>query len=43
MLHKLLLESEVKSKLKRKIYNMGFVGDAYSDANKGTLYMSLLV
>lgn len=43
MLHKKLLESEVQSKLKGKIYNMGFVGDAYSDANEGTLYMSLLV
>ncbi|KAG0352705.1 hypothetical protein BG005_007896 [Podila minutissima] len=34
MLHKKLLESEVQSKLKGKIYNMGFVGDAYSDANE---------
>ncbi|KAG0083634.1 hypothetical protein BGZ93_001679 [Podila epicladia] len=34
MLHKKLLDSEVKSKLKGKIYNTGFVGDAYEDANE---------
>ncbi|KAF9306900.1 hypothetical protein BG003_000850, partial [Podila horticola] len=34
MLHKKLLESEVKSKLKGKIYNMGFVGVAYSERTK---------
>ncbi|KAF9919045.1 hypothetical protein FBU30_011181 [Linnemannia zychae] len=34
MLHKRLLEMEIESKLKEKIYNTGFVGDAYEDASE---------
>jgi len=34
-----LLESQAKTRLKGKIYNNGFVGDAYQDANDGTIHV----
>jgi len=43
MLHKKLLESEVRSKLKGKIYNIGFVGHAHEDANEGTAHKLMRV
>ncbi|KAF9163258.1 hypothetical protein BGX20_001386 [Mortierella sp. AD010] len=39
MLHRKLLESEVKSDLKGKFCNTGFVDDPYEDVNEGTVYV----